>query len=85
VHRIGRTARAAAEGTAITFISVKEQRKFAAIEKLLGKSVPKEVVPEQFGEAPAYTPTTFMPREVGSKHGKKPMHFSRNSPAKRPS
>jgi len=33
VHRIGRTARAAAEGTAITFISVKEQRKFAAIER----------------------------------------------------
>ena len=84
VHRIGRTARAAAEGTAITFISVKEQRKFAAIEKLLGKSVPKELVPTQFGDAPAYTPTTFIPREVGTKHGKKPMHFSRNSPAKRP-
>jgi ATP-dependent RNA helicase RhlE len=85
VHRIGRTARAAAEGTAITFISVKEQRKFAAIEKLLGKPVPKEIVPEQFGEAPAYSPSAFIPRETGTKHGKKPMHFSRNAPARRPS
>lgn len=85
VHRIGRTARAAADGTAITFISVKEQRKFATIEKLLGKPVPKEAVPEQFGEAPAYTPATFVPREVGTKHGKKPMHFSRNSTARRSS
>jgi ATP-dependent RNA helicase RhlE len=83
VHRIGRTARAAAEGTAITFVSVKEQRKFASIEKLLGKPVPKAEVPEQFGEAPAYTPTTFMPREGGTKHGKKSLHFSRNSPARK--
>lgn len=56
VHRIGRTARAAAEGTAYTLISVKEQRKFAAIEKLLGKEVPKAVVPESFGEVPEYNP-----------------------------
>lgn len=62
VHRIGRTARAAAEGTAITFISVKEQRKFAAIERLLGKPVPKEVVPEQFGPAPIYAPSALVHR-----------------------
>ena len=85
VHRIGRTARAAADGTAITFISVKEQRKFAAIEKLLGKPVPKAELPEQFGEAPAYTPASFVPRETGSNHGKKPMHFSRNKPARKSS
>lgn len=58
VHRIGRTARAAAEGTAITFISEKEQRKFLAIEKLLGKPVPKAVLPEEFGPAPDYNPST---------------------------
>jgi superfamily II DNA/RNA helicase len=56
VHRIGRTARAAADGTAITFVSQKEQRKFASIEKLLGREVEKLAVPEQFGEAPAYNP-----------------------------
>ncbi len=77
VHRIGRTARAAAEGTAITFISLREQRKFAAIEKLLGKPVQKEVVPEQFGEVPDYAPATFIPRDGGARNGKKPMRFSR--------
>jgi ATP-dependent RNA helicase RhlE len=56
VHRIGRTARAAAEGTAYTFISEQEQGKFARIEKLLEKSVTKAVVPESFGATPEYNP-----------------------------
>lgn len=90
VHRIGRTARAAADGTAITFVSVKEQRKFGSIEKLLGKPVPKAEVPAQFGEAPAYTPSQFVPREGGgggskNKNGKKPMRFNRDSTVRKPS
>lgn len=85
VHRIGRTARAAAEGTAITFISEKEQRKFMSIEKLLGKSVPKEKVPEQFGEAPEYNPGAPAHRGGGSSRGSnnKPRNFNRRPPAKR--
>ncbi len=75
VHRIGRTARAAAEGTAITFISVKEQRKFAVIERLLGKPVPKAAVPEQFGEAPVYNPGASRP-EGGNRNMKRPQKFS---------
>jgi superfamily II DNA/RNA helicase len=75
VHRIGRTARAAAEGTAITFISVKEQRKFVSIERLLGKAVQKEIVPEQFGEAPAYNPGFSRP-EGGNRNTKRPHKFS---------
>jgi len=84
VHRIGRTARAAAEGTAITFISVKEQRKFATIEKLLGKQVQKEKVPEQFGEAPEYTPAVFVPRSGGGGNSRKPQHFNRRPSSNRP-
>lgn len=56
VHRIGRTARAASEGTAYTFVTEKEQQKFAQIEELLGHPVTKAVVPEQFGPTPAYNP-----------------------------
>ncbi|WP_133996479.1 DEAD/DEAH box helicase [Dinghuibacter silviterrae] len=56
VHRIGRTARAAADGTAYTFVTEQEQRKFARIEQLLGKEVTKAVVPEEFGATPAYNP-----------------------------
>lgn len=83
VHRIGRTARAAAEGTAITFISVKEQRKFAAIEKLLGKEVTKSEVPAEFGEVPAYTPAVHVPRDGKRNGGNKPMRFNRNNNARK--
>lgn len=56
VHRIGRTARAATQGTAITFINPKDQRKFARIEKLIEKEVPKIPLPEGLGEGPVYDP-----------------------------
>jgi superfamily II DNA/RNA helicase len=79
VHRIGRTARAAAEGTAITFISEREQRKFAAIEKLLGKPVPKEAVPEQFGEAPAYNPAASRPSGGGGRNAPRPQNSQRRA------
>ena len=42
VHRIGRTARAEAGGTAITLVNLKDKRKFLGIEKLIGKSVDKK-------------------------------------------
>lgn len=58
VHRIGRTARAAADGSAYTLVSLKEQRKFASIEKLINKEIPKGVVPEVLGETPEYNPGT---------------------------
>ena len=56
VHRIGRTARAETDGTAFTLVNEKEQRKFAAIEKLIGKTVDKATVPESFGTTPSYNP-----------------------------
>lgn len=37
IHRIGRTARASAEGVALTFVSGAEQGKFHRIEQLLKK------------------------------------------------
>ncbi|MBI9034592.1 MAG: DEAD/DEAH box helicase [Bacteroidales bacterium] len=56
IHRIGRTARAKAEGIAITIIGEKEQNKFADIEKLLEDTVLKAGVPSEFGETPKYNP-----------------------------
>lgn len=56
VHRIGRTARAGAEGCAITFVSVDDQSRFADIEAFIEREVFKLPVPEELGEAPAYSP-----------------------------
>lgn len=69
IHRIGRTARAATDGTAYTIISEKEQRKFARIEQVLGKEVVKSPVPEELGPVPEYTPKVS--RSGGGGHGKR--------------
>lgn len=62
IHRIGRTARAAGTGTAYTFVTQTEQRKFSGIERLLGHSVTKATVPAHFGEVPVYEPRNAAPR-----------------------
>jgi superfamily II DNA/RNA helicase len=56
VHRIGRTARAESTGTAITFINPMDMQRFAGIEKLIGKEVPKILIPAPLGEGPSYQP-----------------------------
>ncbi|GGC54527.1 RNA helicase [Pedobacter quisquiliarum] len=53
VHRIGRTARAATTGTAITLVNEKDKRKFANIEKLIDKAINRIPVPEHFGPVTA--------------------------------
>lgn len=55
IHRIGRTARAATTGTAITLVNEKDKRKLANIEKLIGRPIDRMPLPEHLGEAPAET------------------------------
>ncbi len=71
IHRIGRTARAASKGTAITFINEYDQRKFAQIEELIEKEVRKLPLPKVMGEGPAYEPNKRVSRPSKS-GGKKP-------------
>jgi ATP-dependent RNA helicase RhlE len=52
IHRIGRTARAATTGTAITFVNHKDKRKLANIEKLIERQIDRIALPEHLGEAP---------------------------------
>ena len=54
IHRIGRTARAEASGVAITLINPKDQGKFAAIERLIGRTVHKGAMPLHLGPGPEY-------------------------------
>lgn len=56
VHRIGRTARASAEGMSITFVSEEEQYKFRQIEEFLEKDIYKIPMPQELGETPLYEP-----------------------------
>ncbi len=44
VHRIGRTARAGDSGDAISLVAPQEHKKLAAIERLIGKSIPREPI-----------------------------------------
>ncbi len=46
VHRIGRTARAGKEGTAISFVSEKEETKFDDIERLINQQIGVLDLPE---------------------------------------
>ena len=54
VHRIGRTARAQRDGVAITFVSDRDMRYFADIERFLEREITKNPLPEELGEGPAY-------------------------------
>ncbi len=59
VHRIGRTARAGAEGCALTLVSVEDQKSFHSIESFLGNSIYKLQLPEGIGEPPVYDEEAF--------------------------
>ena len=58
IHRIGRTARAATTGTAITLVNERDQRKLLAIEAMIGRPVPETELPEEFGEKPVFKPVS---------------------------
>lgn len=67
VHRIGRTARASADGLSISFVSEDEQDVFDRIEKFLGKKVYRLPLPEEVGDGPEWDPN----RRKSSGFGKK--------------
>ncbi|HRA12071.1 MAG TPA: DEAD/DEAH box helicase [Chitinophagaceae bacterium] len=79
VHRIGRTARAEADGSAFTLIGEKEHNRFAAIEQLLGKEVEKVEVPKELGKAPVYSPRI----RSGSGNRSPQRQFHRGAPKRR--
>ena len=54
IHRVGRTARAELTGDAFTFVSPEEEPDLAAIERAIGKRLPRITVPGfDYAKAPA--------------------------------
>lgn len=77
VHRIGRTARAASTGTAITFVNELEQNKFKEIEDLIEKIVDKVPLPESIGTGPDYNPSSRKSFKPKGKFNKPKGNFNR--------
>jgi len=81
VHRIGRTARAATKGTAITLVNNRDKRKLASIEKLIEKQIERMPLPEHLGEAPLETAAYTSERPVNSDKPKR--KFWKKKPTKK--
>jgi superfamily II DNA/RNA helicase len=84
VHRVGRTARASTKGEAITLINPRDMYKFAKIEKLIEKEIPKLLLPTDIGEAPAWNPEKDKTKPTGNKkrnfHNKNDKKFTPQKP-----
>ena len=52
IHRVGRTARAEAEGEAITFVTPEDEADLRGIERALGRSIPRVTLPDFDYRAP---------------------------------
>lgn len=86
VHRIGRTARAGAEGEALTFISPDDLRYFRQIENFLRYKVEPLNVPDELG-GNAEIKDDERPHQInkgkdGRKHKPNPRRFKRSSKTK---
>ncbi len=70
VHRVGRTARAAAKGMAITFINSDDIYKFKRIEQFVERNYEKLNPPEELGKAPEWSDSPIRSRPRGkSRYG----------------
>lgn len=77
VHRIGRTARAATTGSAITLINQEDMYKFQRIEKLIERVIDKTPLPQHLGEGPAYESATGKGRFKGKPGAKRTVTTSK--------
>jgi ATP-dependent RNA helicase RhlE len=78
IHRIGRTGRAGAQGTAISLVNKDDRSKLRDIERLTGQSIKFEIV---VGLEPRETPQIM---RFSTKTPRKPFHGKRKKKGKAP-
>ena len=85
VHRIGRTARAANKGEAITLISPEDKRFMNKIERFLKKTIDRVALPDDLGPAPDSSVCSLAAdeRKPSSKRRKGGWHGGQNRKPKR--
>jgi len=93
VHRIGRTGRAGVSGEAISLVSGEEMAFLADIEKLMGRALPREVVPgfepsanarAMSASRPAQAPRRNQPQHAQRKGGGGERRWPQRAEARRP-
>ena len=72
VHRIGRTGRAGADGEAISLVCVDEHVFLRDIERLIKRSIPRQVIPGFEPDPNAIAQTVFTQRGRGQGQGQRP-------------
>lgn len=82
VHRIGRTARADADGEALTLVSDRDRRRWAGIEKFLGKRIERLVVGGQPEDTPETAENEDGPKRDNRRNGQQ--RRNRNDRRRRP-
>lgn len=82
IHRIGRTARAATTGTAITFVNHRDERKLKSIEDLIDRKLPIHEIPPHIASI-AEVRSSHEPNKNNRNRGKKKVWNKgpRNKPA----
>ena len=66
VHRIGRTGRAGASGTAVSFVSPDDGKLLAEIEKLIKRKLDEQPMPDLSGYGDRYAPRSASEPSTGS-------------------
>jgi ATP-dependent RNA helicase RhlE len=74
IHRVGRTGRMEATGEAFTFVSPEEEDDLRAIERVVGKALPRVTVPDfDYHARPAERFEVPISERLAAMHGRKPM------------
>jgi ATP-dependent RNA helicase RhlE len=84
VHRIGRTARAGASGSAIAFCDPTERRMLQAIERLIGRRLPTEVQTVAHDAGGGGDITERRPQQRPPQRPRRPQGQQQQQPAPRP-